>query len=81
MKGACPIQVPERGEPGTRAELLLRLRMEVSLAARRESDLDTCLVQAIPARSGRMETIVRQVTELGVCRIVPVVTERGPWAR
>lgn len=46
-----------------------------------ESSLDTCLVQAIPARSGRMETVVRQVTELGVCRIVPVIAQRSRRAK
>lgn len=42
-----------------------------------ESWLDSCLVQAVPLRSSRMETIVRQVTELGVRRIVPVIGERS----
>jgi 16S rRNA (uracil1498-N3)-methyltransferase len=42
-----------------------------------ESPLDTCLVQAIPARMTRMETIVRQVTELGVQRVVPVLALRS----
>ena len=46
-----------------------------------ESGLDTCLVQAIPARSGRMETIVRQVTELGVRQIVPLIAQRSQRAK
>lgn len=53
------------------------LRVLGDIQAGPESDLDTCLVQAIPARSGRMETIVRQVTELGVWRIVPVIAQRS----
>lgn len=57
------------------------LRLTGEVQAGRESDLDTCLVQAIPARSGRMETIVRQVTELGVCRIVPVIAQRSRRAK
>lgn len=42
-----------------------------------ESDLECWLVQALPARPARMDSIVRQVTELGVDRIVPVVAERS----
>jgi 16S rRNA (uracil1498-N3)-methyltransferase len=42
-----------------------------------ESPLELCLVQALPARAVRMETIVRQVTELGVQRIVPVLAQRS----
>jgi 16S rRNA (uracil1498-N3)-methyltransferase len=57
------------------------LRVISEVQAGRESDLDSCLVQAIPARSGRMETIVRQVTELGVCRIVPVIAQRSQQSK
>jgi 16S rRNA (uracil1498-N3)-methyltransferase len=53
------------------------LRVLGEVRAGVESRLDTCLVQAIPVRSGRMETIVRQATELGVHRIVPVIGQRS----
>jgi 16S rRNA (uracil1498-N3)-methyltransferase len=46
-----------------------------------ESELDSCLVQAVPARWTRMDTIVRQVTEIGVRRVVPVLAERSQQAR
>jgi 16S rRNA (uracil1498-N3)-methyltransferase len=39
-----------------------------------EAGLETVLLQAILHESGRMETVIRQATELGVARIVPVVT-------
>ena len=53
----------------------LALRREVERAV--ESPLRCCLVQAVPARVPRMDTIVRQATELGVDRIVPVFAERS----
>lgn len=46
-----------------------------------ESNLECWLVQALPARTARMDSIVRQVTELGVDRIVPVVAERSQQAK
>ncbi len=55
------------------ASLRVVERVERSL----ESAADSCLIQALPARLSRMETIVRQVTELGVGRIVPVIAERS----
>ena len=42
-----------------------------------ESDLECWLIQALPARAARMDAIVRQTTELGVHRIVPVIAERS----
>ena len=57
------------------------LRLLGPLLRRVESELDSCLVQAVPARSSRMETIVRQATELGVRRVVPVIAERSQQAR
>jgi len=56
-----------------RARLALRREVERAI----ESPLQCCLVQAVPARVPRMDTIVRQVTELGVDRIVPVFAERS----
>ena len=46
-----------------------------------ESDLECWLVQAIPIRIARMDTIIRQVTELGVHRVVPGVAERSQQAK
>jgi len=57
------------------------LRVVSELLSEVESALDICLVQAIPVRSARMDTIVRQVTELGVQRIVPVIAERSQPAK
>lgn len=42
----------------------------------RESNLDITLLQGI-ARGDRMDVIVQKATELGVTRIVPVITERS----
>ncbi len=42
-----------------------------------ESALRIVLVQAIPVKLPRMDAIVRQVTELGVHRVVPVITEHS----
>jgi 16S rRNA (uracil1498-N3)-methyltransferase len=50
-------------------------------AARTESPLRCWLVQALPVRQARMDTIVRQITELGVSRIVPVIAERSQGGR
>jgi len=44
-------------------------------ASDRESPLHITLVQSVP-KGDKMETIVRASTELGVARIVPVLTER-----
>lgn len=57
-----------------------RLRVIESVRREVESPLDTCLVQAVPVRAARMETIVRQLTELGVQRIVPVLAQRSQQA-
>ncbi|MHC4847129.1 MAG: hypothetical protein ACYTEG_01595 [Planctomycetota bacterium] len=65
LEGACPIQVPERGEPGTRAELLLRLRMEVSLAARRESDLHVVGFRTNVRDVAVGVTLARHLSEVG----------------
>lgn len=55
----------------------VRLRAIQPLDRAVESPLELCLVQAVPARATRMEGIVRQVTELGVQRIVPLLAERS----
>jgi 16S rRNA (uracil1498-N3)-methyltransferase len=60
---------------GVRVRVIDRVLRDV------ESPLTTCLVQAVPARAARMETIVRQATELGVGRIVPVVARRSQQSR
>ena len=46
-----------------------------------ESALECWLIQAIPARIVRMDTIIRQVTELGVYRIAPVFAERSQQSK
>jgi len=43
--------------------------------ARAESPLDLTLCQAVP-KGDKLETIIRMATELGVSRIVPILTER-----
>jgi 16S rRNA (uracil1498-N3)-methyltransferase len=51
-----------------------------------ESPLDLTLAQAIP-KGDKLETVIRMATELGVSRVVPLITERtgaraepGRWA-
>lgn len=39
--------------------------------------LRTCLVQALPVKLQRMDTVVQQATEIGLTRLVPVISERG----
>jgi 16S rRNA (uracil1498-N3)-methyltransferase len=41
-----------------------------------EEDVEVSLYQAIP-KGGRMDLVVEKATEVGVTRIVPLVTERG----
>lgn len=48
-----------------------------AISADTESPLSVVLVQAVPVKVPRMDTIVRQCTELGVERIVPVISARG----
>ena len=47
-----------------------------ALQAPDEGDLDLTLYQAVP-KGGRMDLVVEKATEVGVTRIVPLVTERG----
>jgi len=47
------------------------------VSADAESGLEIVLVQAVPVKVPRMDTIVRQCTELGVVRILPVTSARG----
>jgi len=60
---------------GTKVRVVDRVLRDV------ESPLVTCLVQAVPSRAARMETIVRQTTELGVGRIVPVIARRSQQSK
>lgn len=46
-----------------------------------ESPLRTVLLQAVPVKLARMDVIVRQATELGVQRVVPVLSERSQTPR
>ena len=47
-----------------------------ALQAPDEGDLDLSLYQAVP-KGGRMDLVVEKATEVGVTRIMPLVTERG----
>lgn len=58
-----------------------RLRLLETIERTVESPLETCLVQALPVRGVRIETIVRQSTELGVGRIVPVRARHSPQGK
>ena len=55
-------------------------RVSVSIGAARSIDRESpfrlTLVQCVP-RGDRMDFIVQKATELGVCRIVPVLSQRG----
>ncbi len=75
-----------RALDGTGHELTVRLtrvegrRAEGEVLGRQsrstESPLTLTLVQGLP-KGDRMETVIRMATELGVSRIVPVLTERS----
>ncbi len=56
----------------TKDRVLLHLGCRHALEI--ESPLAVHLVQGI-SRGGRMDVVVRNATELGVCRIIPVITE------
>ncbi|MGH8286619.1 MAG: 16S rRNA (uracil(1498)-N(3))-methyltransferase [Steroidobacteraceae bacterium] len=68
------------GEFGGRIAGVQRVAVSVEVgeqrAIERESPLDLTLIQGI-ARGERMDLIVQKSTELGVSRIVPVVSERS----
>jgi 16S rRNA (uracil1498-N3)-methyltransferase len=59
----------------TASEPPLRARLEGTLDAPRSSTLEITLAQAIP-KGQRMDFIVEKATELGVARVIPLVTER-----
>jgi 16S rRNA (uracil1498-N3)-methyltransferase len=69
-------EVVELGDHAGRARIL-----EARAAASAESPLRCWVVQALPVRQARMDTIVRQLTELGVSRIVPTLAERSQGGR
>lgn len=52
------------------------VRIEGVESPRRESSLSLTLVQAV-ARGEKMDWIIQKATELGVTRILPIVSERG----
>jgi len=54
----------------------LRVRVEAKLAVQNESPLPLTLAQGV-ARGEKMDMIVQKATELGVVRIVPLLTERS----
>jgi 16S rRNA (uracil1498-N3)-methyltransferase len=61
---------------GERSGKQVKARVEQHLAIERESPLDITLLQGV-ARGERMDLIVQKATELGVTRILPVLTERS----
>jgi 16S rRNA (uracil1498-N3)-methyltransferase len=54
----------------------VRVRLAPGRAVSRESPLRITLAQAV-ARGGKMDWVVQKATELGVVRIVPLLTQRG----
>lgn len=52
-----------------------------AVTADAEPALEVVLVQALPVKLPRMDTIVQQCTEVGVARILPVLSERGQVSR
>lgn len=56
--------------------LLLRARVGAAAAIDRESPLALTLVQGV-SRGERMDWVIQKATELGIHRIVPVLTERS----
>ncbi len=56
------------------------IRVDAARAATVESPVAVTLIQAVPVKPQRLDTTVRLCTELGVARIVPVVSEhsQGP---
>jgi 16S rRNA (uracil1498-N3)-methyltransferase len=66
-------------EIDARIEVVGKASVEVVLGARRQSPVpagDITLLQALP-RGERMDLVVQKTTELGVSRIVPVLSEHG----
>ncbi len=66
-------------EVDARIETVGKTSVEVSLGERRRVEAPTCnvtLMQSLP-RGERMDLIVQKTTELGVARIVPVLTRHG----
>lgn len=61
-----------RSVRGTRVEVVVGAAREVD----RESPLDVTLLQCLP-RGDRMDLIVQKATELGVRRIVPLLSQRS----
>jgi len=65
FEGACPIDVPERGEPGTFAELERRLRMEVSLAVRNDFPFAVTAFRTAHRDVATGVTLARHLAEVG----------------
>lgn len=80
MRSGDAVHVFDSGGNAFEAILLsnglpLRARLERALDPPRRSTLEMTLAQAIP-KGQKMDFIVEKATELGVTRIIPVVTER-----
>ncbi len=52
-----------------------RIELREKIASTNESNLEITLYQGLP-KAGKMDLIVQKATELGVLRMVPVITER-----
>ena len=68
----CEFDGEIRSVRGSRVEVAIGAAREVD----RESPLDVTLLQCLP-RGDRMDLIVQKVTELGVRRIVPLLSQRS----
>jgi 16S rRNA (uracil1498-N3)-methyltransferase len=72
-------------EVAARLDALSSAGAELTVTAAVQADADptlsVVLVQAVPVKLPRMDTIVQQCTELGVARIVPVLSDRGQAPR
>lgn len=63
------------GQIETIEKQLSRIELREKIRGNNESTLEITLYQGLP-KAGKMDLIVQKATELGVMRIVPVITER-----
>jgi len=65
LEGQCPVKVPEHGEVLGPADLVRRLRMEVSLALRHSLDFNAVAIRVHGDRPGAIGTLARHLSEAG----------------
>jgi len=65
LEGNCPVKVPDQGEVLGQADLVRRLRMEVSLALRHSIDLNAVAIRVRGAAPGAIGTLARHLSEAG----------------